>query len=692
MNGGRKRLFRARCWGAVTVVAVCVVAADTASAAVSPPSLNGPIVDSRDVNQGRRIFRLDPALSPGGGRIVVAGDLGANVLPSLWQLDARGQADRLGDGRDPAVSPDATTVAYAVGTTLWTRDLVTDDRRELVSPVDCADGLARPSWSPDGRFIAFEIHFVPALPPGTCSMPLRGLAAVGRATYTVFPAHLIAVVPSGGGAYRLYSGASGYLPYFSPDGTRITYVDRPFWGRPSTGLLNVRSGRAVTLAPGADSHWSPSGRMVAVVDGRGGVRTFDRDGGNIHWRAGSDARWSRCGLVTATKGTVAASDDGHLIAVATRTGVSARRCGVAGARMVAGTGWEPVSFSPRGMRLLVRRCVGQRCRLAIVGASRTVPLKSASIKSAPPADLSAVATVSAEPTWSRDGTQLALLATATIIAIADTRTGATLGRFDDAGALVETPQWLGRTLLTASSASGRRGGLSYVDPRTGRTTAVAATPTYARLSPDGTTLAYVDPSESPGIRLRRDDGTTGIVPQSEAVGSTFAWSPDGAYLAAPVADTVQTIDLTGRRTVVVRLPPNEPRPHVLDWSPDGDWIAYTRGPYDPDGEVWVVHPDGTGTHRLLDLVPLLLRWSPDGKTIAYADRHGVYSLRADGTNLTALSSATACLAWAPDSRHLLLTTPTPDADAVNLHVMDTNGPSFPLLVDHPVEVTSCDWR
>lgn len=40
------------------------------------------------------------------------------------------------------------------------------------------------------------------------------------------------------------------------------------------------------------------------------------------------------------------------------------------------------------------------------------------------------------------------------------------------------------------------------------------------------------------------------------------------------------------------------------WSPDGEWIAFTRGPFDLEfgrgGSIWIVHPDGTGERELVD--------------------------------------------------------------------------------------------
>jgi Tol biopolymer transport system component len=74
------------------------------------------------------------------------------------------------------------------------------------------------------------------------------------------------------------------------------------------------------------------------------------------------------------------------------------------------------------------------------------------------------------------------------------------------------------------------------------------------------------------------------------------------------------------------------------WAPDGRWILFQR----PYGELYLIHPDGTGLHR----IPLRLppgsgaqnpAWSPDGKMIAFSlARNGtadIYTIRSDGTGL-----------------------------------------------------------
>lgn len=90
-----------------------------------------------------------------------------------------------------------------------------------------------------------------------------------------------------------------------------------------------------------------------------------------------------------------------------------------------------------------------------------------------------------------------------------------------------------------------------------------------------------------------------------------------------------------------------------DWSPDGEWIAFER----PYGQLYLVHPDGSGLHRVpVELPPgagaINPSWSPDGTWIAFSlERNGeagIYVVRPDGTGLQEVVHVPGAELNAPD--------------------------------------------
>jgi Tol biopolymer transport system component len=114
-------------------------------------------------------------------------------------------------------------------------------------------------------------------------------------------------------------------------------------------------------------------------------------------------------------------------------------------------------------------------------------------------------------------------------------------------------------------------------------------------------------------------------------------------------------DGTGLRPLVVgRAHDREPA-----WSPDGRWIAFTRGtPGTSIRELWLVRPDGTGSRRLtsLEAVSAAPAWSPDSTRIAFATdvrnvQFDIYSLGVDGKEqrrVTVTAEDSFEPGWSPD--------------------------------------------
>jgi Tol biopolymer transport system component len=234
------------------------------------------------------------------------------------------------------------------------------------------------------------------------------------------------------------------------------------------------------------------------------------------------------------------------------------------------------------------------------------------------------------------------------------------------------------------------------------------------LSPDGSTISYVAPSDdgNPQIFVANLDGTEIRRVTNErggvSAGSWSAWSPDGSMIAyegvgeAGVANLFVVDVSTGATTQVtfstvadvfgtqfspdgsallyaggdrgqgVRLAPIDGGKHTLlagggrergdagngTFSPDGSMLSYafneTVGAF-PSG-VWIAQPDGTDARQLIDVF-LECRpgsWSPDARLLACWELNGAAVFLIDVETETSVMIAEAASAIWLDETTLLL--------------------------------------
>jgi dipeptidyl aminopeptidase/acylaminoacyl peptidase len=100
----------------------------------------------------------------------------------------------------------------------------------------------------------------------------------------------------------------------------------------------------------------------------------------------------------------------------------------------------------------------------------------------------------------------------------------------------------------------------------------------------------------------------------------------------------------------------------LDYSPDGQWIAYVSF---PGRELWKCRRDGSDKVLLEDgLVTYMPRWSPDGKRLAFAavrkgvwaDPHRIFTIPAAGGKAEPVKGASGPgfdPNWSPDGKKLV---------------------------------------
>jgi Tol biopolymer transport system component len=199
-------------------------------------------------------------------------------------------------------------------------------------------------------------------------------------------------------------------------------------------------------------------------------------------------------------------------------------------------------------------------------------------------------------------------------------------------------------------------------------------------SPDGKQIAAARFTGVPGIAIGDINfrhvhelfpfGNKPPAPDFDAI----AWSPDGKQLAFTAHnDNGKRFKPVGGRAIFIintdgtglhRITPwklNAGGLGELDWSPDGSRILfrtitfYTDSPGPADGNIYTIHPDGTGLQQLTHLPAStgvqLGSYSPDGTKIVFTTNQGattgpdsahpdVFSMNTDGTNIIPVTRTT----------------------------------------------------
>ena len=242
---------------------------DTRTAATIPFSLELDIDQPRyarkwydfDASQARRVKGLrGPIASSNGEKVFVT------ALGDLWMLSTQREAKRLSEGPgleiDPAPSPGGGRLVYASDADgdmdLWVLDLDSLEKQRLT---DDSQNQSMPVWSPDGRYVAY--------------LSSGRMSEWGRSAIDV-------VEVADGTVRRVAADLFGPgAPTWSADGKRIALsvlaprTRRFREGRNEVRVIDISNGEYVQFAPASDVSidtrgrngpvWSPDGSEMAFV-------------------------------------------------------------------------------------------------------------------------------------------------------------------------------------------------------------------------------------------------------------------------------------------------------------------------------------------------------------------------------------------------------------------------------------------
>jgi Tol biopolymer transport system component/imidazolonepropionase-like amidohydrolase len=512
-----------------------------------------------------------------------------------------------------AVSPDGRTLAIDLLGTLWTMPARGGAATAIT---DIFLDARQPSWSPDGRRIAFQAYRDSTWQIWTITADGHDLKPVTASPF------------------------DDREPAWSPDGGRLAFSsDRG--GSYDIWVLTLATGAVRQLTTGAANEFMPSWRTatdIAYVSDR-------RDRPGIYATSLSAATET---LVASADGALAAPAFGPNGAVAFSAIAGSHSRLMIGDRNVADPDEDVFPFRPQwlpGGELLYTADGKIKRRAAAGGAARIIEF-SADVSFTRPAftpkrhrfDLAGPQPVRGimHPAVSPDGRQIAFAA---------------LGDL-----------WL-----------------MPVDGAAHRLTSDPAFDTAPAWSPDGRSLAYVS-DRGGTMNIWTHEVQTGAQRQLTQLttAATFpAWSPDAARIAFVDADgQLQLVDV--RSGAVRRIHDRLNEPGRPSWSPDGSAVivsslkVYSTRFREGDNEILRVAIDGSGD-RWFEPAPhtsIGMRedsgpvWSPDGTQMA-AIVDGLltaWPVSRDGAPLGPPRPLTTGLAgsptWTGDSRQILCQTDT----------------------------------
>ncbi|MGI8619758.1 MAG: hypothetical protein ACR2L6_11835, partial [Gemmatimonadaceae bacterium] len=169
-------------------------------------------------------------------------------------------------------------------------------------------------------------------------------------------------------------------------------------------------------------------------------------------------------------------------------------------------------------------------------------------------------------------------------------------------------------------------------------------------TPAGDAIAFYRPGQNRQLFVLRLDGSPAqpFDPPGILWSANPTWSPDGQRIAFTCRAATGSVDICVMNrsgTGLVRFDRADSYDESPAWSPDGSKIAYTRSDMFAT-EIAVMSVDGTAVKRLTSgFEPA---WSRDGTKLVFARGDGLYTVRADGSDVRQITVGNhRAPAWQP---------------------------------------------
>jgi Tol biopolymer transport system component len=226
-----------------------------------------------------------------------------------------------------------------------------------------------------------------------------------------------------------------------------------------------------------------------------------------------------------------------------------------------------------------------------------------------------------------------------------------------------------------------------------RTSPATTSPSDVAPSPsERTILFHSDPGGDSRLSLMRPDGSELTLLTDAVAGHPFGvWSPDGSRVAFLSGSSgqgrLEVIAADGGEVVTV----TDMDVYLPDWAPDGSMLVFEA----VEGGVYTTRADGSDLRRIADegSGPV---WSPDGSRIAYFSRgergFDLFVMGADGSAVVAVTDEPGddvSPAWSPDGARIAFVSDR--GGSTDLFVVDADGSGERQLTDDPSPDEAFTW-